>query len=109
MSKQEMMEQILMELIYTSEECGDDIASLKYRAKQLLKYDDWIKAEIPTEFDGYYQCVIEKVQECGAVHQYQAVVYNSSLEWLVKDGEKVTHYSKLYSYPKKDKENIITL
>jgi len=70
--------------------------------------DGWVSVDVPTEYDGYYQCVIEEKQECGAVHRFQQVTYNEGMKWRLPSGQAVTHYRNVYTYPLIDNPNLIT-
>lgn len=55
---------------------------------------EWIKEQMP-EFDGHYLVHILRRNECGTFSSYQKVVEVRKAQWIIDEGEMITHYRKV--------------
>jgi hypothetical protein len=53
-------------------------------------------------YDGDYLCYIEKKEVCGAINYYQRVINCYFNQWIVQEGETVTHWQQLPQKPNKE-------
>ena len=62
-------------------------------------YNNWNKVEEKPEFDGEYLCVVHIKQECGNIWVRHKVRMFSYQNWVLKDNETVSHWTKCPSFP----------